>query len=47
LSRRGTAESAAELRTPRILFARDAQRTLTLLGYAVAAGGRTEVYWMR
>jgi hypothetical protein len=47
LSRHGLAEAAVELRAPRILFARDGRRTLTLLGYAVATEGGTRIYWIR
>ena len=47
LSRRARAESGGEpAAPPRILFARDARGTLHLLGYAVAAGGSPEVYWI-
>ena len=47
LSRRGRAESAVLAHAPRILFGRDGRRTLLLLGYAIATGNTTQVYWLQ
>ncbi|HEX5042460.1 MAG TPA: hypothetical protein VFV75_06115 [Candidatus Polarisedimenticolaceae bacterium] len=47
LSRRGVSEAPAAAAAPRILFARGPSRTLRLMGYAVAQGERTRIYWIR
>jgi hypothetical protein len=49
LGRRQVPEGRMEARSSwaRFVFTRNESRTLSLLGYAVATGGATEIYWIR